>query len=131
MFLSANYAVEGFLGLYVIVGVLGLAIDLIIRVVMAMKFDEVASMKGFDESYFWMCFFLGIIGYIYIVALPDRAHIINKRTQHKRGEANIRSGTGYICAKCQTPVPPGATECSVCGRVFDWDAVNENNKKDT
>lgn len=36
-------------------------------------FERIAFMKGYDEDIhaFAMCFWLGIIGYIYVAALPD------------------------------------------------------------
>lgn len=42
-------------------------------VFIAQQFDEIAVMKGhLDKKYFWIAFFLGIVGYILIAALPDR-----------------------------------------------------------
>ena len=36
-------------------------------------FYKVAKMKGHGEKHFilWLCFFLNIIGYLYVIALPD------------------------------------------------------------
>ena len=36
-------------------------------------FERIAFLKGYDEDIhaFAMCFWLGIIGYIYVAALPD------------------------------------------------------------
>lgn len=37
----------------------------------AEEFFKVAKMKGYSEvKYFWISFFLGIIGYLLIIALP-------------------------------------------------------------
>ena len=39
----------------------------------ASKFHEISIQKGYDDSVhsLVMCFFLGIIGYLYVIALPD------------------------------------------------------------
>ena len=39
----------------------------------AKKFEQIAFMKGYGrESHpFVMCFWLGIVGYLYVIALPD------------------------------------------------------------
>lgn len=43
----------------------------------AKQFEEVAEAKGYtDKKYFWICFWLGAIGYLLVVALPDRASTI-------------------------------------------------------
>ena len=40
----------------------------------AKRFDEIAQMKGQPpEAYFWWCFWLGVIGWAMVIALPDRA----------------------------------------------------------
>ena len=39
-------------------------------------FSEAAEDKGYDNyvnrKYFWICFWLGFIGYLLVIALPDR-----------------------------------------------------------
>lgn len=36
-------------------------------------FYEVAEKKGHhDRKYFWICFWLGWVGYLLVIALPDR-----------------------------------------------------------
>ena len=41
----------------------------------ASKFESIASMKGYGKEIhsFAMCFWLGIVGYLYVIALPDLA----------------------------------------------------------
>lgn len=40
---------------------------------MAEQFYTVAKMKGHSErKYFWIPFWLGILGYMLVIALPDR-----------------------------------------------------------
>lgn len=39
-------------------------------------FFEAAEEKGYhDKKYFWICFWLGLIGWILVCALPDRRNI--------------------------------------------------------
>ncbi len=46
---------------------------LVIAGIGATKMKEVAEKKGYDDSPAWsMCFWLGIFGYMYVIALPDR-----------------------------------------------------------
>lgn len=41
----------------------------------AKQFYEVAQKKGhYDKKYFWFCFLLCVIGYLLVIALPDRAN---------------------------------------------------------
>lgn len=58
-------AIGGWLGLWLI-------IFIIIRIIIAVKFGEIAEIKGHSSSYGWGVFFLGIIGIIMIAMLPDR-----------------------------------------------------------
>lgn len=37
----------------------------------AKKFADIAASKGYSETkYFWICILLGIIGYLWVIALP-------------------------------------------------------------
>lgn len=50
-----------------------LALLLWLSVCIARWFADAAAMKGHtDKKYFWICFWLGWIGYLLVVALPDR-----------------------------------------------------------
>lgn len=41
---------------------------------LAKLFQTLARSRGFDDSkYFWICFWLGIVGYLLVLALPDRS----------------------------------------------------------
>ena len=50
-----------------------IAVALFINYVVAKKFEEIAFKKGHDNSIhsFAMCFWLGIVGYLYVIALPN------------------------------------------------------------
>ena len=44
----------------------------------AKEFYAVAQTKGhFHKKYFWICFLLGVIGYLLVIALPDRSNESN------------------------------------------------------
>ena len=47
---------------------------IIINYYVAKKFEQIALQKGYDASIgaFSMCFWLGIVGYLYVIALPDK-----------------------------------------------------------
>ncbi len=48
-----------------------LIVIIIFNVIIAGIMDEVATLKGYEESVFWKCFWLGLAGWLYVVALPD------------------------------------------------------------
>ena len=50
-----------------------LIVLLVINFIGASKMRDVAFEKGYDDSVhaFAMCFWLGIIGYMFVIALPD------------------------------------------------------------
>ena len=45
---------------------------LLVALLVATKFDEIARMKGHDTGYMAWVFFTGIFGMIMVAALPDR-----------------------------------------------------------
>ncbi len=53
---------------------------LIIALLVATKFDEIARMKGHDTGYMAWVFFTGIFGMIMVAALPDRGGKEEKET---------------------------------------------------
>lgn len=58
------------LGLLLIIPILAV---LFIRYFIADEYQTIAMRKGYcARRYFWWCFFLGIVGYLMVVALPDR-----------------------------------------------------------
>lgn len=57
--------------LYFVALIIGLILDYFI----ANWFAQIAADKGHPEKkYFWLCFLLGLIGYILVIALPDRGN---------------------------------------------------------
>lgn len=56
-----------------------LALVLLLDYWIAKWFLEAAEMKGHhDQKYFHICFWLGAIGYLLVVALPDRGNQKNE-----------------------------------------------------
>ena len=56
------------LALYII----GITIVITIYLTICTRFAMIADDKGHSGTpYFWVCFFLGIIGFIMVAALPD------------------------------------------------------------
>ena len=40
---------------------------------LASQFSEVAAAKGYqDKKYYWICFWLGLPGWLLVIALPNR-----------------------------------------------------------
>ena len=71
--------------LYVVLCMIVVAAAIYINYVIANKFRKVAIDKGHDAGelhVFAMCFWLGIIGYLYVIALPDRRY----NNSHKGNE---------------------------------------------
>ena len=43
----------------------------------AKQFAEAAKAKGYNDSkYFWICFWLTFVGYLLVIALPDRGNVV-------------------------------------------------------
>ena len=57
------------------ISLLVLAAILVLDYFIAKWFFEVAEAKGhLDKKYLWICFWLGAVGYLLVVALPDRGN---------------------------------------------------------
>ena len=63
----------------------------IITTVVAFKFDDIAYMKGYgpEKHCFAMCFWLGILGCLYVIALPDR------------GKRKVQNDTNNLITKAE------------------------------
>ena len=63
--------------------VLGILVFLVIffwiNYLIAKNFYMIAQQKGYAEGkYFHFCFWLGLVGYLMVIALPDRAALASK-----------------------------------------------------
>ena len=104
---------------------LSLAIILAINYIVAMKFAEIAEMKGHDGStYFWFTFLLGVVGMLMVVALPaetrsnDKKSTATKLPPPKDIFASVRTTTSADtvkrCPYCGDIVKLG--RCEMCGK---------------
>jgi hypothetical protein len=48
-----------------------LAVIIVLQLIVAVQFKEIAEMKG-HEGYFWWCFLFGPAGWAMVIALPDQ-----------------------------------------------------------
>lgn len=75
--------------------IVGLLVFLLLNGLLASKASDIAEDKGYEKStWFHMCFWLGLISYIIVAAMPDRVmqgkvdQMINLlRTQNAASEA--------------------------------------------
>lgn len=57
----------------IFLGLVLLILSIWIDYLVAKEFCVAAKLKGYSEKkYFWICFLLGLVGYLLIIALPDR-----------------------------------------------------------
>lgn len=86
---------------------IGAIIMLIVNLVVASYMQDVAFTKGYDTNAhaFAMCFWLGIIGVLYVIALPDlvaranQERIIEQQEKMIKclcGEANINTTESVV-----------------------------------
>ena len=75
---------EAMVGFTIIVCILALLLHWFI----ARKFENIANMKG-HKGYLGWCFFLGLIGWLMVVALPDRGQ------QRRRSNRTVRTDEAY------------------------------------
>ena len=61
--------------LIILMSLIVLAVAIWIDWYIAKQFEEAAQKKGHTQKkYFWMCFLLGAVGYLLVIALPDRGN---------------------------------------------------------
>lgn len=76
----SNAATAAFLAflfylLYILIIVISTAVVILIKALIDRKIASTVEKKGYtlQETHAWaMCFWLGMFGYIYVIALPDR-----------------------------------------------------------
>lgn len=58
--------------------VLALAVVVTVQYVLSVEFYDAAVLKGYKEKkYFWYGFLFGVVGFLLIIALPDRNNTNN------------------------------------------------------
>ena len=117
-----------------IVYLLGIMIGLVINYFVAKEIAEIAEMKGFfGITYFWFTFFLGIVGILMVIALPDVSQnkipqqSIVAPTASPSGQSGVRSaGAGEWMCTCGRNHKDYESSC-VCG-VTKHEAKAAQNK---
>lgn len=58
--------------IFIVLIALIVIVFLFIDGVLALEFSNIAEVKGWHSSkYFWYAFLFGIVGYLFVIALPD------------------------------------------------------------
>lgn len=69
-----------------------LIVLIVILYIFAVEFRSVAEMKGYyDDKYFWYAF-LGIGGWLLIIALPDRTRSLENHSSDSTATPNVILG---------------------------------------
>ncbi|MEG1470855.1 MAG: hypothetical protein RSD76_00260 [Clostridia bacterium] len=79
----------------ILVWVVGLAIFLVINALIAGEFANIAEEKGYESRRYWhFCFWLSIVGYLIVIALPNRklAELSKALTDLKAGDHGMQQG---------------------------------------
>jgi len=98
----------------VILGIVALVVGIMVARYIANCFYEIACMKGFhDRCYFWIPFLLGIVGYLLVVALPDR----------KQEKTTPAKPTKPLFSPQGTQKPVGRWACPDCDNVLPGDVI--------
>lgn len=70
--------------------ILGAALLFWIQYLIAREFYTVALAKGYDQKkYLWLPFFLGLIGFLLVVAPPDRKAPVQTPVQHPAAQDEL------------------------------------------
>ena len=57
----------------ILIIILCLIVELILAIFIAKEFENIAEMKGhYGRKYFWWSFLLGLVGWLMVIALPDK-----------------------------------------------------------
>ncbi len=124
----------------IVVGLFYLVVFVLVFIIqyrIAKEFESVAHQKGHTEDkYFQMCFWLGLVGWILVAALPDRGGCNQKAVADKEPEgvaspaeplvweavpettAIVKGETNIECANCHRVQFKGNTTCVRCGAKF-------------
>lgn len=83
--------------------------------IVALKFEKVAFDKGYDESIhsYHMCFWLGIIGYLYVIALPIKTEKHPKSDTEPKECDKSKNGK-YSCLFIAPTGEKASGKCEAC-----------------
>lgn len=106
---------------------LGIVIGIVICFIIASEFAEIANKKGYDGTkYFWYTFFLGIIGALMVVALPDRNSNIN--IVHDTSHTDKENNGDYIQGLTKKVIPNTAENSNDTKSVLEPDVPSQEKK---
>lgn len=86
---------------------------------MASWFEEIAALKGYNAKeyhIFARCFWLGIAGWLYTIALPYNSKDF-KITKIENNEKSSYSGLTWICSQCGKTNPCDTAVCQKCSTI--------------
>ena len=97
---------------------LALAITILIEYIVANAFYDIACEKGFENrKYFWYSFLLSFVGYLMVIALPDR-----KKETHPRAAVQAlyrEPAEQHMQVKRQeTTASAHQWRCNQCGKMI-------------
>lgn len=100
----------------VILTIIAIIIALIIDYLLATEFYFAANAKGYYErKYLWICFVFGVIGYLLVIALPDRGN--SKPAAATSSQQPLQMGYQEAPKpQAEQPMSSGGWRCS-CGRA--------------
>lgn len=104
-------------GIVILGYIFALVIAIALNWYIANCFYDIACVKGFTESrYLWVPFWFGIIGYLLVIALPDR-----KKTEQPKPEKSLfvpvaqeKTVGKWVCPDCGDVLPGDVVKCK-CG----------------
>lgn len=98
--------------------ILIIAVHLIIGFVIGKMMENAAADKGYgtEAHTFAMCFWLGIIGCIYVAALPDK---IQQKQNQKIIELLTHPEDKPSNGKSDSPAPKHLFRCDKCGKMIE------------
>ena len=119
---SAAAAGVGFGLAYLLIYAGIIILYLVIAYIVAKKFEQIAIEKGYPNVHaFAMCFWLGIVGYLYVIALPNKKQL-SPTPSHRPPKAETASSgaTVYRCPRCNEMLYQGVDTCPNCHQGIYW-----------
>ena len=107
------------MGVIIVVYILILVAVLAIHFFLASKAGEIADDKGYDgNKWKWICFWLGLTGYILVAAMPDLTmqstlkEIKEKLMKDENGDCSLNNNSVMKSLSEMTPLAPLASDAS-------------------
>ncbi len=89
------------------------AVSLAVNILISNEFKQIANYKGYEEpKIFWYCFLFGLVGYLMVIALPDR----ERRSTPAVPSAVFSSKHRWACKGCGKINEGEKDCCDNCGK---------------